>query len=118
MHSLVVIVPGDLEALTGGYGYDRRIIAGLRNRGWTVAVEILGDGRTNPTDGKLLNALRDISEHFGKSRNEGGFARVQRAVRAAWTPLVSRRLPPRWATSWPARPLARWTFLRCRTSSG
>jgi flagellar hook-associated protein 3 FlgL len=30
----------------------------------SVAVEILGDGRTNPTDGKLLNALRDISDHL------------------------------------------------------
>jgi len=30
----------------------------------SVAVEILGEGRTNPTDGKLLNALRDISDHL------------------------------------------------------
>jgi len=29
-----------------------------------VAVELLGEGRTNPTDGKLLNALRDISDHL------------------------------------------------------
>jgi flagellar hook-associated protein 3 FlgL len=30
----------------------------------SVGREILGDGRANPTDGKLLNALRDISEHL------------------------------------------------------
>ena len=30
----------------------------------TVAREILGDGRAVPTDGKLLNALRDISDHL------------------------------------------------------
>jgi flagellar hook-associated protein 3 FlgL len=30
----------------------------------TVGREILGDGRANPTDGKLLNVLRDISDHL------------------------------------------------------
>jgi flagellar hook-associated protein 3 FlgL len=30
----------------------------------SVAREVLGDGRANPTDGKLLNTLRDISEHL------------------------------------------------------
>ncbi len=30
----------------------------------SVAREILGDGSANPTDGKLLNALRDISAHL------------------------------------------------------
>jgi flagellar hook-associated protein 3 FlgL len=30
----------------------------------SVAIEILGEGRTDPTDGKLLNALRDISDHL------------------------------------------------------
>jgi flagellar hook-associated protein 3 FlgL len=30
----------------------------------TVGFELLGDGRTNPTDGKLLNVLRDISDHL------------------------------------------------------
>jgi flagellar hook-associated protein 3 FlgL len=29
-----------------------------------VAREVLGDGRDQPTDGKLLNQLRDISEHL------------------------------------------------------
>jgi flagellar hook-associated protein 3 FlgL len=30
----------------------------------TVAREILGDGRANPADGKLLNALRDVADHL------------------------------------------------------
>jgi flagellar hook-associated protein 3 FlgL len=30
----------------------------------SVAREVLGDGRANPTDGKLLNTLRDIAQHL------------------------------------------------------
>lgn len=43
MGPIEVIVPGALETLTGGYGYDRRIIAGLRDRGWSVTVRELDD---------------------------------------------------------------------------
>jgi flagellar hook-associated protein 3 FlgL len=39
----------------------------------TVGVELLGDGRTNPTDGKLLNALRDVSDHL--KANDGAALR-------------------------------------------
>jgi flagellar hook-associated protein 3 FlgL len=39
----------------------------------TVAVEILGEGRTTPADGKLLNALRDISDHL--KANDGASLR-------------------------------------------
>ncbi|WAJ26168.1 glycosyltransferase family 4 protein [Antarcticirhabdus aurantiaca] len=33
---LHVVVPGDIEARTGGYGYDRRLMAELRLLGWDV----------------------------------------------------------------------------------
>jgi hypothetical protein len=39
-------VPGDLATLTGGYGYDRRIIQELRRLGWQVDVVQIGGGFT------------------------------------------------------------------------
>ncbi|MFI5179439.1 MAG: glycosyltransferase family 4 protein [Vicinamibacterales bacterium] len=60
---LYFVVPGDLEARTGGYGYDRRIILGLRDLGWTVEVRRLDDSFPLPTPaarahaGEVLAAL-------------------------------------------------------------
>lgn len=49
MGSLVLVVPGDLDTRTGGYGYDRRIVSGLRHLGWIVALETLDDSFPYPT---------------------------------------------------------------------
>ena len=35
---LFFVVPGDIDTPTGGYGYDRRIAAGLRDLGWQVEI--------------------------------------------------------------------------------
>lgn len=36
--ALYVLVPGDLQSLTGGYGYDRQMVQGLQGLGWSVQV--------------------------------------------------------------------------------
>jgi glycosyltransferase involved in cell wall biosynthesis len=45
---LAFAVPGDLATLTGGYAYDRRIIAELKTLGWTIDVIDLGEGYPRP----------------------------------------------------------------------
>jgi glycosyltransferase involved in cell wall biosynthesis len=47
---VVFAVPGDLETPTGGYAYDRRMIAELRDLGWRPEVIDLGDGFPCPTE--------------------------------------------------------------------
>jgi glycosyltransferase involved in cell wall biosynthesis len=42
-------VPGDLAAPTGGYAYDRRMIAELQKLGWQVDVIGLGEGFPRPS---------------------------------------------------------------------
>jgi glycosyltransferase involved in cell wall biosynthesis len=46
---LVVAVPDGLATATGGFGYDRRIIAELAALGWKVRVLDLGSGFPRPT---------------------------------------------------------------------
>lgn len=64
---LYVIVPGDIETRTGGYGYDRSIIAGLRALDWDVHLISLSGNYPFPTDaerseaGRALAALPDDS---------------------------------------------------------
>jgi len=51
-------VPGDLNMPTGGYAYDRRMIAELKKLGWQVDVVGLGDGFPRP-DAATKAAARD-----------------------------------------------------------
>jgi glycosyltransferase involved in cell wall biosynthesis len=53
----VFAVPGDLATPTGGYAYDRRIIAELRGLGWDVEVLDLGDGFPRPRPQVRADAL-------------------------------------------------------------
>jgi glycosyltransferase involved in cell wall biosynthesis len=54
-------VPGDLATLTGGYIYDRRIIAELAALGWQTQVVKLGEGFPRPSDSVRTDACRQLS---------------------------------------------------------
>jgi hypothetical protein len=57
MAAVTFAVPGSLDQPTGGYKYDRRVIAGLRQRGCEVDVIDLGDGFPRPTPAMVDAAL-------------------------------------------------------------
>jgi len=61
MPSLALVVPGDLATRTGGYGYDRRILAGLKARGWTAAVVALDASFPLPTPPARAHAVRSLA---------------------------------------------------------
>jgi glycosyltransferase involved in cell wall biosynthesis len=54
--SAVLVVPGRLDLRTGGYIYDRRIVDGLRAKGWTVRVHSLDDSFPRPAASALTQA--------------------------------------------------------------
>ena len=60
MKRVAFAVPGDLATLSGGYGYDRRIIAELRALGWDVDALSLGDGFPRPSAEQRGTALSQL----------------------------------------------------------
>jgi glycosyltransferase involved in cell wall biosynthesis len=56
---VVFAVPGSLDTPTGGYAYDRRIMAELRQLGWNVDYLDIGDGFPAP-DEKTRSAARSL----------------------------------------------------------
>ena len=57
--TLCLLVPGPLEQRTGGYIYDRRMMASLRDRGWTVTVPTL-PGRFPVPDRRAVSSVGGI----------------------------------------------------------
>ena len=56
MASVVLVLPGRLDARTGGSIYDRRIVEGLRRRGWRADVLELDASFPYPTPAALAQA--------------------------------------------------------------
>ena len=52
----VFVVPGNIDSRTGGYIYDRRIVDGLRARGWSIDVQSLDDTFPRPTASAIAEA--------------------------------------------------------------
>ncbi|RZL04376.1 MAG: glycosyltransferase [Rubrivivax sp.] len=81
---IVFLIPGELDSLTGGYGYDRQVIAGLRGAGWGVdilnldasypwpdaqaqartaaLIAAIPDGALVVADGLAFGAMPDLAE--------------------------------------------------------
>ncbi len=53
---LAFAVPGDLATPTGGYAYDRRMIAELGDLGWQIDLLDLGEGFPWPNDATRMAA--------------------------------------------------------------
>lgn len=58
---LTFAYPGNLEIKTGGYGYDREIIKGLRDLGWHIDLLALGEGFPSPRAETLKEAENRLS---------------------------------------------------------
>ena len=60
MQQLIFVYPGDLNSPTGGYAYDRRIIAGLKSLGWEIQLIGLGDDYPFPTPAQVEEAKEQL----------------------------------------------------------
>lgn len=58
---MTLLVPGDLGTRTGGYGYDREILAGLAGLGWTTSVCALDASFPAPTADARAHAVHTLA---------------------------------------------------------
>jgi len=114
MAAVTFAVPGSLDQPTGGYKYDRRVIAGLRQRGCEVDVIDLGNGFPCPTpetvhaalprlrrvpagqpivvDGLALGVLPDAAEALRSSHRLIGLVHHPLALESGLTPAEAAAL--------------------------
>jgi glycosyltransferase involved in cell wall biosynthesis len=58
---IAVVVPGSIAQRSGGYEYDRRIVAGLRARGWVVDVHEIDGAFPRPSAAALETAAQTLA---------------------------------------------------------
>jgi glycosyltransferase involved in cell wall biosynthesis len=58
---IAVVVPGSIAQRSGGYEYDRRIVAGLRARRWVVDVHEIDGDFPRPSAAALENAAQTLA---------------------------------------------------------
>ena len=68
---VVFAVPGSLDTPTGGYAYDRRIIAELRQLGWDVECLNIGEGFPAPDEATRSAARSASVEGTGRPADRG-----------------------------------------------
>ena len=69
---VVFAVPGSLDTPTGGYAYDRRIIAELRQLGWDVECLDIGEGFPSPDEATRSAARSLLLEGAGRPADRAG----------------------------------------------
>ena len=107
-------IPGDIATLTGGYAYDRRIIAELKEVGWEIDLVGLGDGFPMPNaaqkasaearllglasdhpivvDGLAFGALPDVAARLHRARPVVALVHHPLALETGLAPEESVRL--------------------------
>jgi hypothetical protein len=70
--ALHLVAPGDLATATGGYLYDREILAGLAGRGWCTHAHALDASFPQPTPAALRDARRVFDALPARALVHGG----------------------------------------------
>ena len=89
---VVFAVPGSLDTPTGGYAYDRRIMAELRQLGWDVECLDIGDGFPAPDEATRAAARSLFAEGTGQADRSCWTAWHSESCQT-WRPKLASRHP-------------------------